>query len=134
MGFKFRARQHAVGEMALQCINAVSREVLLFTRVWVLECLPAQRLDAMELTANFARSLVSRPVNPERPDRYAWYNYLTQHALKEGKTDEALAFLDEGERALHRVVSPWHQDCEGSRPAMMIGTTGEGKVVRLSAA
>ncbi len=51
------------------------------------------------MTANFARSLVSRPANPERPDRYAWYSYLTQHALKEGKPDEALGFVDEGERA-----------------------------------
>jgi hypothetical protein len=59
----------------------------------------AQRLDAAEITANFARSLVSRPANPQRPDRYAWYSFLTQQALKEGKADEALGYVDEGERA-----------------------------------
>ncbi len=59
----------------------------------------AQKLDAEELTANFARALVSRPPNPQRPDRYVWYNYLTQHALKEGKRDEALDLVNEGEKA-----------------------------------
>jgi predicted Zn-dependent protease len=58
----------------------------------------AHRLDASELTANFARALVSGPVKPERADRYVWYSYLTQHALKEGRPDEALGLIDEGER------------------------------------
>ncbi len=59
----------------------------------------AQKLDAQDITANFARTLVSRPANPKRPDRYVWYNYLTQHALKEGKADAALDYVNDGERA-----------------------------------
>ncbi len=59
----------------------------------------AQKLDAGEITASIARSLVSRPPNAARPDRYVWYNYLTQHALKEGKPDDALGYVDDGERA-----------------------------------
>src|SRR5262249_22136930 len=58
----------------------------------------AQKLDARELAAQFARALVDRPANPERPDRYAWYSYLVQQAVVEDKHDEALQWLAEGER------------------------------------
>jgi tetratricopeptide (TPR) repeat protein len=58
----------------------------------------AQKLDAEELAAHFARALVSRPPQPERPDRFPWYSYLTQRALKEGNTDAALDLVNEGEK------------------------------------
>jgi hypothetical protein len=58
----------------------------------------AQKLDASELSAHFARALVARPPQPDRPDRYPLYSYLTQHALQEGKTDAALDYVNEGER------------------------------------
>jgi tetratricopeptide (TPR) repeat protein len=59
----------------------------------------AQKLDAGDLAAHFAQALVARPPRPERPDRYPWYAYLTQHALRAGNTDAALDYLNEGERA-----------------------------------
>ncbi len=59
----------------------------------------AQKLDAEELAAHFARALVSRPPQPERLDRFPWYSYLTQRALKEGNADAALELVNEGEKA-----------------------------------
>jgi tetratricopeptide (TPR) repeat protein len=59
----------------------------------------AQKLDAEELTAHFARALVSRPPAPDRPDRFPFYSYLTQHAVKTGATQEALDLVNEGEKA-----------------------------------
>jgi hypothetical protein len=59
----------------------------------------AQKLDAEELAAHFARALVSRPPQPDRPDRFPWYSYLSQRALKEGNTDAALDLVNEGEKA-----------------------------------
>ena len=58
----------------------------------------AQKLDAKDLAEHFARTLVKRPVRPERTDRYPWYSFLVQRAAGEGKSDEALRLLDEGER------------------------------------
>jgi hypothetical protein len=58
----------------------------------------AQKLDAGDLAAHFARALVARPPRPEHPDRYPWFAYLTQHALRAGHTDEALDYVNEGER------------------------------------
>jgi tetratricopeptide (TPR) repeat protein len=58
----------------------------------------AQKLDARDLAAHFARSLVARPPQPERPDRYPWYAYLVQRAVGEGKSDDALSVLAEGQR------------------------------------
>jgi hypothetical protein len=58
----------------------------------------AQKLDAEELAAHFARALVARPAHPERPDRFPWYSYLVQRALKEGDKDAALDLVNEGER------------------------------------
>jgi tetratricopeptide (TPR) repeat protein len=58
----------------------------------------AVKLDAGDLAASFARSLTVRPPRPERTDRYPWYAYLTQHALKNGNPDAALDFVNEGER------------------------------------
>jgi tetratricopeptide (TPR) repeat protein len=59
----------------------------------------AQKLDAEELADHFARALVSRPPQPERPDRFAWYSYLSQRALKAGDTDAALELVNDGEKA-----------------------------------
>src|SRR5262249_38221474 len=58
----------------------------------------AQKLDAEELTAPFARALVSRPPGAGRPDRFPFYSYLTQHAVKSGDTEVALNLVDEGEK------------------------------------
>jgi predicted Zn-dependent protease len=35
----------------------------------------------------------------EHPDRFPWYSYLMQHALREGNTEAALDYLNEGEKA-----------------------------------
>jgi tetratricopeptide (TPR) repeat protein len=59
----------------------------------------ALKLDARDLAGTFARSLVKRPANPQRPDRYPWYGHLVQLALGEGDTDAALNYLNEGEKA-----------------------------------
>jgi tetratricopeptide (TPR) repeat protein len=69
----------------------------------------AQKLDAGELSGHFARALVGRPFpavptasaeSAARPvDRYPWYAHLVQQAISEGNTDEALNYVNEGERA-----------------------------------
>ncbi len=59
----------------------------------------AQKLDAKELAAHFAKALVARPPSAERPDRYPIYAFLTQRALEEGDKDAALDYVNEGERA-----------------------------------
>ncbi len=58
----------------------------------------AVKLDAGELAAHFAKSLVSRPPRPDHTDRFPWYSYLTQHALKNGDKDAALDYINEGEK------------------------------------
>ena len=58
----------------------------------------AQKLDAQDLAASFVRGLTARPPQPDRPDRYPWYAFLTQHALKSGQLDAALDHVNEGER------------------------------------
>ncbi len=57
------------------------------------------KLDAEELAANFARNLIARPMRPEQTDRFPWYSYLTQHALKSDDKDAALDYVNEGEKA-----------------------------------
>jgi tetratricopeptide (TPR) repeat protein len=59
----------------------------------------AQKLDAHDLASHFARALVARPPEPSRPDRFPWYTYLTQKALREGDTAHALDLVNEGEKA-----------------------------------
>src|SRR5262249_29948440 len=59
----------------------------------------ALKLDARDLAGVFAKALVSRPPNPQRTDRYAWYGHLVQQALAEGNTETALDYLNEGEKA-----------------------------------
>src|SRR5262249_23738740 len=58
--------------------------------------LAAKKLDAEELATNFARALVTRPPQPEKPDRFPIYSYLVQQALKEGNTDAALDWIHRG--------------------------------------
>jgi len=58
----------------------------------------AVKLDAGELAAHFAKTLVGRPLRAEHPDRFPWYSYLTQHALKNGDKDAALDYVNEGEK------------------------------------
>jgi tetratricopeptide (TPR) repeat protein len=59
----------------------------------------AVKLDAEELAANFARQLIARPVSSERLDRFPWYSYLSQNALRSGDKDAALDYINEGEKA-----------------------------------
>jgi tetratricopeptide (TPR) repeat protein len=59
----------------------------------------AHRLDAQELTARFADALVARPPSAERPDRFPWYSFLIQKALKEGEYTGALDLVNAGEKA-----------------------------------
>jgi tetratricopeptide (TPR) repeat protein len=58
----------------------------------------AQRLDAGELATHFARALTARPPQAGKGDRFAPFSYLIQQALREGRHDEALDFVNEGER------------------------------------
>jgi tetratricopeptide (TPR) repeat protein len=64
----------------------------------------AHRLNAEELTAHFAQALVSRPARADKPDRFPWFSYLIQKALRDGDTTAALDQVNEGER----------QDCENN--------------------
>jgi tetratricopeptide (TPR) repeat protein len=58
----------------------------------------AHRLDAQELAAHFAEALVSRPVQPGKADRYPWYSFLIQKALRDGEPDAAMDRVNEGEK------------------------------------
>jgi tetratricopeptide (TPR) repeat protein len=53
----------------------------------------SQKLDARDLAGQFARALVGRPPQPDRPDRFPWYNHLVNQALAEGSTAAALEHL-----------------------------------------
>jgi tetratricopeptide (TPR) repeat protein len=87
-----------VGAMSTAELSALSPEAL--TEEQAEQAYQAAlKLDARELAGAFARSLVSRPANPRRPDRYSWYGHLVQTALERGDTDAALNYLNEGEKA-----------------------------------
>jgi tetratricopeptide (TPR) repeat protein len=58
----------------------------------------AHKLDATDLATHFVKGLLARPANPERADRYPWYSFLVQQAVKEGRLDEALDLVNDGER------------------------------------
>src|SRR5207244_3176550 len=58
----------------------------------------AHKLDATELATHFVKALLARPASAERRDRYPWYSFLVQQAVKEGRLDEALDLVNEGER------------------------------------
>ncbi|MFO0841126.1 MAG: tetratricopeptide repeat protein [Gemmataceae bacterium] len=58
----------------------------------------AYRLDAQELAESFAQALVGRPASPAKPDRYPWYSFLIQKAVRDGAQDAALDLVNAGER------------------------------------
>jgi tetratricopeptide (TPR) repeat protein len=58
----------------------------------------AQKHGADELSERFACALVVLPPQPDRPDRYPWYSFLTQRALRSGDTTAALDLVNEGEK------------------------------------
>jgi tetratricopeptide (TPR) repeat protein len=58
----------------------------------------AIKLDARELAGKFASILVEKPAYPERPDRFPLYQLLIQQAIGEGKLDDALEYVNDGER------------------------------------
>jgi tetratricopeptide (TPR) repeat protein len=58
----------------------------------------AHKLDALDLATNFVKALIARPANAARPDRYPWYSFLVQQAVKEGRLDDALDLVNDGER------------------------------------
>jgi tetratricopeptide (TPR) repeat protein len=59
----------------------------------------AVQLDATELANRFARTLVGRPGDPARPDRWAYYQHLIQAAQSAGDSSTALNLVDEGEKS-----------------------------------
>jgi tetratricopeptide (TPR) repeat protein len=59
----------------------------------------ALKLDARDLAGKFARSLLARPVQAGKTDRYPLFNQLVQAALAEGNTDSALDLLKQGEQS-----------------------------------
>ena len=59
----------------------------------------AQKLHEENLSARFARALIARPPQADKPDRYPWYAFLVQKALRDGDTTAALDFVNEGEKA-----------------------------------
>ena len=58
----------------------------------------AQKLDARELAGKFAALLVQKPAYPERPDRFPLYQVLVNQATGQGNLDDALDYLNDGER------------------------------------
>jgi tetratricopeptide (TPR) repeat protein len=54
----------------------------------------AQRLDAGDLAANFARHLVERSGGPA--DRFPVYQFLARHAVQGGNAAEGLSWIDAG--------------------------------------
>ncbi|HBI41870.1 MAG TPA: hypothetical protein DDY78_03310, partial [Planctomycetales bacterium] len=58
----------------------------------------AQKLDAEDLAVSFARGLTARPPRHDKTDRFPYFAFLTQHALKNGQPDAALDYVNEGER------------------------------------
>ena len=62
------------------------------------------KLSAQELAGNFAKALVARPPQPDKPDRYSVFNHLVQQALADGKTDAALDFVSQGERRIATIM------------------------------
>jgi tetratricopeptide (TPR) repeat protein len=59
----------------------------------------ALKVDAREIAERFARAIIARPPQADRPDRYPSYSYLIQKASSEGNLDDALDQVNEGEQA-----------------------------------
>jgi len=58
----------------------------------------AHQLDADELADSFAGSLVARPVSARQVDRAPVFFFQVQKALQDGRLDDALIRVEEGER------------------------------------
>jgi tetratricopeptide (TPR) repeat protein len=58
----------------------------------------AQKLDAHELASRFAKTLAARPAESVQSDRYPVFGYLIQRSLQSGESDEALDWVNEGEK------------------------------------
>ena len=58
----------------------------------------ALHLDARELAGKFARTLVSMPARPDKPDRFVWFNHLIQLDQNAGNFETALKQVDEGNK------------------------------------
>jgi hypothetical protein len=58
----------------------------------------ALKLDARELAGKFASMLVEKPAYSERPDRFPLFQLLIQHAIGDGKLDDAMEYVNDGER------------------------------------
>ena len=65
----------------------------------------ALKLDARELAGKFAAVLVEKPAYAERPDRFALFKLLIDQAMGQGKLDDAIEYLNDGER----------DDCENNQ-------------------
>lgn len=61
-------------------------------------CQAALKLDARDLASKFAAILVEKPAYPERPDRFPLYQLLIQQSINEGKLDDAMEYVNDGER------------------------------------
>jgi tetratricopeptide (TPR) repeat protein len=59
----------------------------------------ALKLDARELARSFVAALVGRPVRSDRPDHYPWYGQLVQMAIADGQFDDALDYVNQGEKS-----------------------------------
>jgi Tetratricopeptide repeat len=59
----------------------------------------ALKLDASELAGSFAQALVGRPGNPQKPDRYPFYNHLAQLRLDGGDSAGAIRVLEQAAQA-----------------------------------
>ncbi len=58
----------------------------------------AKRVADQDLSLSFLEQLVTRPPNPEKPDRFGWYKQLIQSTMQAGKLDAALDHVNEGEK------------------------------------
>ena len=58
----------------------------------------ALQLDARDLAGRFAQTLVGRPPQADRPDRWPYYTHLTELALADGDSGAALTWVDAGQQ------------------------------------
>ncbi|MCI0639528.1 MAG: tetratricopeptide repeat protein [Gemmataceae bacterium] len=58
----------------------------------------ALKIDARDLAAKFAQTAVARPPRADKPDRYAFFNHLTQTALANRDFTAALDQVNAGEK------------------------------------
>ncbi len=90
----------------------------------------AQKLDARELAGHFARTMIGRAPQPERPDHFPWYAYLVQMALAEGNTQTALQYVDEGEKADCEHNEGRHRNDYELRRAQVLAKSGDSDSAR----